>query len=175
MFFEMRDTDCSPFPGISDSFRTRISNPSPGDAFSYWPPAVRCGLLLFAALGLATLSASAVTTNRWTNAVSSVWRETTNWSAGQLPSTRFDFIVISNTGSKTVTIDSATALANLSVRGLVVSAPTGFTNTLQMLNIPSGTPFTSSRTVSIERNGILNIVNSTFNAQSTFDITSGSL
>src|ERR1043166_8075589 len=100
--------------------------------------------LFLISLFLGFTSLQAATTNRWTNAVSSVWRVATNWSAAQLPSTSFDFIVISNSGTKLVTVDSATASANLSVRGLIVSAPTGFTNTLQLLDVPSGTPFTSS-------------------------------
>jgi hypothetical protein len=139
----------------------------------------RFRLLTLAATLFALLAGSCsldgAVTNNWTNAVSSVWRDATNWSAALLPSTSFDFIVISNASSKTVTIDSATALANLSIRSLVLSAPIGFTNTLQLLDVPLGTPFSCSRPVSIQRGGVLNVVNSTFNAQDTFDVTAGSL
>jgi T5SS/PEP-CTERM-associated repeat protein len=129
--------------------------------------------LCVALVSLSKGSLSAATTNLWTNAVNSVWRVATNWSAGVLPSTNFDFTVVSNAGTKTVTIDAATPAANLEVRGLVVSAPAGFTNILLLDSLPSA--MTSSRTVSIERGGVLEISNSTFTAQSTFDVTSGSL
>jgi fibronectin-binding autotransporter adhesin len=118
-------------------------------------------------------SLSAATTNRWTNAVSSVWNAATNWSAGVLPSSSFDFTVISNAATKTVTIDAGTPVANLAVRGLMISAPVGSTNTLQLIDLPA--PMTSSGVVNIQRGGMLEISNSTFTAQNTFDVTSGSL
>lgn len=127
-----------------------------------------------AALGIAGDTFAAVT-NQWTNTASSVWPATTNWSLAAAPSTSFDFIVISNAGTKTVTVDPSTPPVNLSVRSLAVSAPAGATNTLQLLNLPSGTPFTASRTVSIDRGGVLDVVNSTFAPQSTFMITAGTL
>ncbi len=113
------------------------------------------------------------TTNRWTNAVSSVWHSTTNWSAAALPSTSFNYILVTNTGTKTVTIDSATAAANLSVSNLTVSAPSGFTNTLFMSNLAA--EFTTSKQVNIGLRGALRITNSTFTASDTFDVSAGTL
>jgi hypothetical protein len=118
-------------------------------------------------------SLSAATTNRWTNAVSSVWSATTNWSAGVPPSTSFDFTVITNAGTKTVTIDAGTPVANLAVRGLMLSAPVGSTNTLQLVSLPAA--MNSSGVVNIQRGGVLEISNSAFTAENTFDVTSGSL
>jgi fibronectin-binding autotransporter adhesin len=131
-------------------------------------------LALFTLLLLLTSeSLSAAVTNQWINAASSIWSATTNWSAGVLPSTSFDFTVISNAGTKTVTADAGAPVASLALRSLVVSAPNGSTNTLLLSSLPA--TMTTSRAVSIERGGVLEISNSTFTPQSTFDITSGTL
>src|SRR5690242_17472989 len=93
-------------------------------------------LALFALLLLLTSkSLSAAVTNQWINAGSSIWSATTNWSAGVLPSTSFDFTVISNAGTKTVTANSGTPVASLALRSLVVSAPNGSTNTLLLSSL----------------------------------------
>jgi len=144
----------------------KIRSRFPG--FLFWA-FFACGIVFTATPALAT------TTNSWTNTVSSLWRATTNWSSSALPSTSFDFITIANAGTKTVTLDALTPAANLSVRGLVVSAPSGSTNTLQIINVPSGTPFTSSRAVSIDSGGVIVITNSVFSPQSTFDVSAGIL
>src|SRR6266850_7741587 len=121
------------------------------------------------------LNCVAATTNRWINSTDSLWRITTNWSAALLPSSSFDYILITNAPTKTVTVDSSTAAINLSIRGLTVSAPTGFTNRLELVDLPAGTALTTSRIVNVDRNAILRITNSTFSAQDTFDVTAGAL
>jgi len=131
--------------------------------------------IVSSAVALASTSTFANTINQWTNTSSSLWSEATNWSLGASPSTSFDVISIANPGTKTVMIDALTPAGNLSVRGLVVSAPDGTTNTLTLINLPSGTPFSSSRAVSIDSGGILEITNSIFIPQSSFDISAGTL
>lgn len=122
---------------------------------------------------LAGFDGFGATTNLWTNSVGSLWRINTNWSAAIPPGASFDFTVISNTGTKTVTIDSPTAATNLSLRGLVVSAPAGFTNTLELVSLSS--PLNTSRPVAINSGGVLRVFDSTLALQNTFDVNAGTL
>lgn len=114
----------------------------------------------------------AITTNRWTNSFSGFWRSTTNWSAATLPSTSFDLILITNAGSKSVTMDALTAAGNRSVRGFQVAAPAGFTNTLSVQDI-SGTAFTASRASVIGNRGVLILSNSTMSMSASLDVANG--
>jgi fibronectin-binding autotransporter adhesin len=108
-------------------------------------------------------------TNRWTNAISSTWSVTTNWSLAVAPSSLFDYTLITNAGTKTVTIDSTTLATNLTIRELTVSAPTGSTNTLQLVNL--GNPLITGRQVNVNPRGVLWVTNSSITAQDLFDIS----
>ncbi|TAL06338.1 MAG: hypothetical protein EPO07_02005 [Verrucomicrobia bacterium] len=131
-------------------------------------------LTCFALCLFSSLTATAVTTNRWTNSISALWRTTTNWSSAALPSTSFDLILITNTGTKTVTLDAVTAAANRAVRGFQVFAPVGFTNTLLVSDI-SGTAFSASRASLVGNGGFLVLSNSTMTMGSSLDFTGGLL
>jgi len=86
---------------------------------------------------------AAAITNSWTLGASSKWEFGANWSAG-VPSSLNDANVISNGTTKTITIDAVTVLSNsingcLTISNLVVSAPAGAVNTLQLTNAPGAT------------------------------------
>ncbi|MBI3848743.1 MAG: hypothetical protein HY298_00420 [Verrucomicrobia bacterium] len=134
--------------------------------------------VLHALLLVSSLDGFAAGTNSWTNSISGLWSAATNWSAAQPPSTSFDFILITNAaagGIKTVTVDSATPAANLSVRSLLVSAPAGSTNILLVTGVPSGTPLSTSKPLLVDRNGLLLVTNSTLSVGDTFDVLGGSV
>jgi hypothetical protein len=125
-----------------------------------------------AAFSFQSLSAYAGS-DSWAPTGSGLWRVATNWSAAQVPSSNFDPTTIGNAGTKTVTVDAATPAANLSLKGLTVSAPSGSTNTLLLANLSS--PFVTGRPVSIGSGGVLRVTNSTMSAQDTFDVAAGTL
>lgn len=116
-------------------------------------------------------SANAATTNQWTNSVSGLWSATANWSSAVLPSTNFDYTLITNAGTKTVTLDSATPGENRAVRGIVVSAPSGFTNTLLMTDLTNAPSFTTTKSFTVDPGGALLVTNSTLALGATLDIT----
>lgn len=132
-------------------------------------------LLISAAL-LSALSAAAVP-NNWTNTTGDLWRASTNWSAAAAPTSasNVDPTQITNANSKTITIDSAAPVANLSLRGLTLSAPIGSTNTLALVNVPLGTPLTTSKAFLVGNRSALAITNSAVTANQDFDIVNASL
>lgn len=83
--------------------------------------------------------AHAQTVNIWTNTTGGYWETAANWSAGA-PSSTQSLLLLTNAGSKTARLfdggvpDSAKTISNL-----VVSAPAGDVNTLQLETITSGT------------------------------------
>ena len=115
--------------------------------------------------------------NNWTNAASGLWRNSTNWSLRAVPNnaSNMDPTQITNAGTKTVTIDAATAAANLSLRGFAISAPAGATNTLRVDNVSPVTPLTTSKAFLVTNGGVLQITNSTVALGADFDIVGGSL
>ncbi len=116
--------------------------------------------------------------NNWTNSASGLWRvATANWSANIAPNSasNVDPTQITNAGTKTITIDSATSSENLSVRALTLSAPIGSTNTLALVNVPTITPLTTSKPFLIGSGAILAITNSAVSASDGFDIVGGAL
>ncbi len=128
------------------------------------------------AMLLAELSAPAA--NNWTNAGSGLWRVAPgNWSGGTAPNgdSNVDPTQITNAGTKTVTIDSATVFGNLSIRSMTLSAPIGTTNTLALAAVPLGTPLTTSKPLLVGSRAILAITNSAVSAEDSFDIAEGSL
>lgn len=122
--------------------------------------------------GLSSLAA-----NDWTNNLSALWRSSTNWSLTTAPNgtSNADPTQITNAVTKTVTVDSLTASVNLSLRGLTISAPVGSTNTLGLLNVPLGTPLTTSKPFLVGSRAILAITNSAVSAADSFDIAGGAL
>jgi T5SS/PEP-CTERM-associated repeat protein len=110
--------------------------------------------------------------NNWVSPTNGFWRITNNWSLAQAPNgtSGLDPTMITNAGTKTVTIDSATLAANLAVRTLNVSAPVGSTNTLALVNV-SAAALTPSKPFLVGSRGALLITNSAVNATDTFDIS----
>ena len=130
---------------------------------------VPVAVLLFALVG--TVSAA---TNNWVSPTSGLWRITNNWSLALAPSnsTAMDPTLITNAGTKTVTIDSATAAVNLSILNLFVSAPLGATNTLALVNV-SASALTTLKPFTVGLRGALLITNSAVNALDAFNVSNG--
>lgn len=85
---------------------------------------------------------ASVSANYWTNTAGGKWEGAGNWALGKAPD-RFHTILISNTPSKTVTIDATTSgsfSGSLTMLNLTVSAPAGSTNTLLLSNAGLATP-----------------------------------
>ena len=99
----------------------------------------------------------------WTNSGSGLWRSGTNWSIGRAPDMAAGLILITNAGTKTVTIDSPTASTNLILNNLTLLAPAGATNTLAMTDVGTNKPLvllSSASPLAIARGGALYMSNS---------------
>jgi len=83
-----------------------------------------------------------------------------NWSSNQAPDSSFSLILISNANSKTVTIDAGTPSQNLSIQKATISAPSGSTNTLAMVNVTTNFPLQLSSTLTLDQGGVLTLTNS---------------
>src|SRR5712691_3097302 len=117
-------------------------------------------LLLYAGLFPLGHAARAATTNSWTNPVDGLWRTAVNWSSNQAPNSTFTFILITNANTKTVTIDAATPATNLTIMRLTVSAPSGFTNTLALVNLTTNMPLQISDPLRVNSGGVVTLTNS---------------
>src|SRR5437867_1817743 len=99
----------------------------------------RFALSLFALAALWLLIVpvdAALTTNSWTNSVSSKWEGAINWSAGA-PTNSNAANLITNASNKTVTVDGITALSNtvngcMTISNLTVQGFGARTNTLEL-------------------------------------------
>ncbi len=123
--------------------------------------------------------AFALGTNSWVNIGSGLWRESANWSSNQPPNTNFSHVLINNPASKVVTIDALTENTNLVVTNLIVSALSGSTNTLSLVDLTTNRPLEIWRTLTVESGGAVDISNSgiRFNGGagiSFFDLAAGS-
>lgn len=119
-------------------------------------------VLLSASLALGTGSAptaSAQSTNVWTNALSGSWHAPENWSLGHAPVFTNSFVLISNFNSKTITADATTPATNLYLRNLTLGALQNRQNTLVLTNLVA--PFDITRGFTISSGGALQIYNST--------------
>src|SRR5512133_1737604 len=126
---------------------------------------VHCRLLpLVAVAFLPWFSASGATTNAWANPLGGSWSNPANWSATQVPSTLFDYTLITNAGSKTVLLDGSTVPGNRSVKNLLLSGPVGATNELLVQDVGPDLPFTTSGSLMIGKNGALRVRNSNVRA-----------
>jgi len=102
---------------------------------------------------------SAATVNSWTNAGNGLWSVTLNWSSNQAPDATFGQIAITNAGVKTVTLGSGTPAANLSIQKLLISAPVGATNTLELIDLTTNQPLQLSNTLTLGPRAVLRIAN----------------
>src|SRR5438552_14588583 len=78
-------------------------------------------------------ASAALTTNSWTNSASSFWQTASNWTAG-VPTNSNAAVLITNVSTKTVTINSGTPVANLTISNLTVRGFGAGINTLQLTN-----------------------------------------
>src|SRR2546428_6754435 len=95
----------------------------------------------------------------WTNSNSGLWTVGSNWSIGRPPDMAAGLTLITNAGTKTVTIDSATAATNLILNNLTLLGPAGTTNTLEMADAGTNKPLVllslASSPLAIARGGAL--------------------
>jgi hypothetical protein len=94
-------------------------------------------------------------TNSWTNSVSGKWEVGPNWSLNVPPFPGLSLVLITNAGTKSVSTDAATASGSpstLTISNLVISAPSGATNTL-LLAHGQNTPLRILRALTINRGG----------------------
>jgi T5SS/PEP-CTERM-associated repeat protein len=92
--------------------------------------------------------------NSWIGSANGKWEVPENWSLGA--PTNAEILVISNAPSTTVTIDATTTTgfsSNMSVAELVLSAPSGVTNTVFMNSAGLATPLTLQNNFDVESNG----------------------
>jgi fibronectin-binding autotransporter adhesin len=100
--------------------------------------------------------------NSWTNANAGKWEIRSNWSLGVAP-TNTHSVLITNTASKTVSIDATTADSfpgTMTINNLQVSAPAGATNTLSMVNAGLAVPLHLINSFTISAGGSMTITNS---------------
>lgn len=136
---------------------------------------------------------AALTTNNWTFAGSGKWETAARWSAG-VPISTDTANLITNATTKAVTNDAMTVLSNavngcMTISNLIMSAPSGVTNTLFLNNAGVVTPVTplhilnslilNSNTVVAVSNSAL-VVNNSFivgnaGANNRLAVTLGSL
>jgi len=106
----------------------------------------------------------AATTDLWTNSASGLWGTALNWSSNQAPNSILNLILITNANSKTVTVDAATPSTNLTIQSLTLSAPSGSTNTLALVDLTTNVPLQASGVLIVDRGGLLISTNSAINS-----------
>lgn len=114
-----------------------------------------------AVMGVMAGSTCLAATDVWTNSSSGLWRVGAgNWSLN-LPPTSADTAIITNSLSKTVTLDNSTPTVNRTVTALTLSAPPGTTNTLFLADIPTNNALQiNSGHFTMDRGGTLILSNS---------------
>jgi fibronectin-binding autotransporter adhesin len=95
----------------------------------------------------------------WTNASSGHWEVDSNWSASA-PSSAHQLVLITNAATKSVTINASTPAGHLTISNLLVSAPVGAVNTLQLTNAGTATPLRLINGLTISTNALLIVSNS---------------
>jgi hypothetical protein len=107
------------------------------DSYRLWIPAA----LLVLAMTLPGLVHGQM--NSWTNATGGKWETGANWSLGVPPDSTQSAVIITNAGTKAVTIDAVTSAsypATMTITGLAVFAPGPDVNTLRVLDAGTATP-----------------------------------
>ncbi len=90
-------------------------------------------------LGVAT-AAPGQATNTWRSTLSQTWDTGSAWSLGTPPAISHTLINITNAPTKTITVNSATPPASLTISNLFLSAPTGQLNILHLTTGSTTTP-----------------------------------
>jgi len=119
-----------------------------------------CGASWFIAFGVAP--ASEAQTNSWIQSSGGAWQNSANWSLSQAP-TNTQSLVITNDISKTVTIDATTSGSfpnTLTVSDVILSAPNGATNILDLSNAGTNTPLVVLNNFLVSSGGLLRLTGS---------------
>jgi T5SS/PEP-CTERM-associated repeat protein len=153
---------------------TNIATDADGNFTINWPVPLAPGLFLTATANANTefsqarMVAAAGRTNSWTNNASGKWERGPDWSLNVPPFAGHSLVLITNAGTKTVTNDAATATdfpTTMAVSNLVISAPTGTTNTLLLAHGGTSTPLRVLRTLSLKSGGAVTINNGALNLE----------
>ena len=110
-------------------------------------------------------------TNSWINSGDGFWQDAANWSLSQAP-TNIHSILITNDSSKTVTIDATTSGSfsnTLTVSDVILSAPGGATNVLNLSNAGTNTPLHVLHTLSVADGAVLHVTNSALSVDGLVD------
>ena len=117
-----------------------------------------CAILVVVSVGMP----SHAQTNSWISPTRGYWDDYSKWSLGITP-TNTHTIYITNDVSKTVTIDDFTSGSHpetMTVSNLVLSAPIGVTNTLDLSGAGTNKPLVVLDSFSISAGGLLRLTNS---------------
>jgi hypothetical protein len=110
-------------------------------------------------------------TNSWISSGDGAWQDATNWSLVQSP-TNVHSILITNDNTKTVTIDGTTSGSfsnTMTVSDVILSAPGGATNILDLSNAGTNTALRVLHRFSITDGGLLRLTNSVLSVDSLVD------
>ena len=119
-----------------------------------------CGILLFITIGVPAVSQAQ--TNRWIQPGDGAWQDPANWFLSLAPANT-QTLVITNGVSKTITIDSTTSGSfpnTLTVSGVILSAPNGATNILDLSNAGTNAPLSVPNNFIISSGGMLRLTGS---------------
>src|SRR5689334_5758615 len=121
-------------------------------------------LSLIAVLCLSDLRGLAASMDVWSNSTAGLWSIGSNWSSNRPPDSTFTLVMITNAGTKTVTLDATTPPANLAIQRLTISAPAGSANTLALANVGTNVPLQVSSGVTVDSGGALSMTSSALNS-----------
>jgi hypothetical protein len=123
--------------------------------------ALGCGVFFWVIVGVS--GPARAQTNSWINSSEDAGQDATNRSLPQAP-TNTQSTVITNDASKTVTIDSVTSASypeTMTVSNVVLSAPTGATNTLDLSGSGTNSPLSVLDTFTLSAGGLLRLTDAT--------------
>ncbi len=114
-----------------------------------------------------TPDVEALTTNSWTLAGSGLWTNAADWSAGVAPTNTQSAILITNSATKTITINQTTPTGNLTISNLTIRGIGASTNTLFLLNtVTAGRRLDIIGRLNVLTNAALTVSNSTLQVDS---------
>ena len=121
-----------------------------------------CICAILALVGVGTATSAYAQINSWISPTRGYWDDYAKWSLDVAP-TNSQTAYITNDISKTVTIDDFTSFVHpesMTVSNLYLSAPTGATNTLELMNAGSVTPLFIQDSLAIVNGCVLLMTNS---------------
>lgn len=155
---------------------TLVPTDAGGNFSLTWPAPITPGVIITATadgkteFSQARFVTAAGFTNSWTSSSSGKWEVGGNWSLNVPPYLGNYLVLITNAGSKTVTSDTTTVggfPSTLTISNLVISAPTGATNRLQLAHGGTGTPLRLLGGLDLRRGGEMVINNSALSLESS--------